>query len=161
MQTGWIYHPTSPLWTEGFRGGTASHGMQWYRNWTSFARPRWRGVEKGSQHRPWCAAGYTGFFQKFVPFSYKTVSHLFAILEAIFLEQWLEFKRTFRPLCWECKRWLLLPRLHRPASLDSNVFSSVKKGHELLKHPVVARGFWKRQRSAFFDGRDCYPNADS
>lgn len=54
-------------------------------------------------------------------------------------------------------------RLHRPASLDSNVFSSVKKGHELLKHPVVVvvRGFWKRQKSAFFDGRDCYPNADS
>ena len=45
-------------------------------------------------------------------------------------------------------------RLHRPASLDSNVFSSVKKGDELLKHPVVARGFWKRQRSTFFDGRD-------
>ena len=26
---------------------------------------------------------------------------------------------------------------------------------------IVARGFWKRQRSAFFDVRICHPNADS
>ena len=26
---------------------------------------------------------------------------------------------------------------------------------------IVARGFWERQRSAFFDVRDCHPNADS
>ena len=26
---------------------------------------------------------------------------------------------------------------------------------------IVARGFWERQRSAFFDVRICHPNADS
>ena len=26
---------------------------------------------------------------------------------------------------------------------------------------ILARGFWERQRSAFFDVRVCYPNADS
>jgi len=26
---------------------------------------------------------------------------------------------------------------------------------------IVARGFWERQRSAFFDVRVCHPNADS
>ena len=26
---------------------------------------------------------------------------------------------------------------------------------------IHARGFWERQRSAFFDARVCYPNADS
>ena len=26
---------------------------------------------------------------------------------------------------------------------------------------IYARGFWERQRSAFFDVRVCYPNADS
>ena len=26
---------------------------------------------------------------------------------------------------------------------------------------IVARGFWQKQRSVFFDVRVCYPNADS
>ena len=26
---------------------------------------------------------------------------------------------------------------------------------------IIARGFWERQRSAFFDVRVCHPNADS
>ena len=49
----------------------------------------------------------SGYFKSSCPLSTRLYPTYLRILEAIFLEQLLNFKRTFKLLCWKCKRWLL------------------------------------------------------
>ena len=82
-----------------------------------------------------------------------------------------------------CKRGgFVIQRHNEPRDLEAEVLRMVCNGVEIepvlqditgeelnrgantapdARLDIVARGFWERQRSAFFDVRICHPNADS
>jgi len=76
----------------------------------------------------------SGYFKSSCPLSTRLYPTYLRILEVIFLEQLFNFKRTFKLLCWKCKRWLLTCKASQRER--EIFFPLLKKGHELLKHLV-------------------------